>query len=512
LDVLVKQLAALLEKQHTVTFKLVELLQSNANGVPIAPVVFGGDEHQAPHDCTHIVNVTKPGCVGVNAASFLQTGPQVDDSVQTVPAAATQQQNRPQSSGLVHSSSGCDLPKNDDVPTGKQQNGHWNKLRILCDRVIQSPLFDPVVGIFIVMNAVCLGFTLDNELKGHHSPALAISEHIFLFLFTAELLLNVVAYGPAVVTQGWKLFDLVIILGGVVSQWMLGPFIQGPHPVVEVAEQVLILRMMRLLRLVRAVRLVTSFRALWKLTNSFLLCAPTMMSAFTLMITILYIFACIGAEFIAKGEWADPALAEHVRVHFSTLPRTLLSLIQFVTGDSISSIYFPLIVHKPVLCIYFVALIMMITLALMNLVTAALVDDSMSMTRMDDEMEAVYTRHRLRKLKPSILELFRQIDRDASGHVEQHEVIDALSSGLAVPTDLKSMLTEDRILDVFDSLDSDGDGVLSIDEFVEGLCYKILSDVPVETQHILLLQSRTMSQLCRMEKALHDALNLPCKE
>jgi len=211
---------------------------------------------------------------------------------------------------------------------------------------------------------VCLGVTLDNEVKGRSNSALAILGHIFLFLFTTEFLLNVAAYGPAIVTHGWHLFDLVIILGGVISQWTLGPFI-GHHPVVQGVEQMLILRMMRLLRLVRAVRLVTSFRALWKLTNSFLLCAPTMMSAFTLMFIILYIFACIGADFIAKAEWTDPALAELVRTHFATLPRTLLSLVQFVTGDSVSSIYFPLVVNKPVLCIYFVALIMMVTLALM---------------------------------------------------------------------------------------------------------------------------------------------------
>jgi len=270
--------------------------------------------------------------------------------------------------------------------------------------------------------------------------------------------------------------------------------------------------MMRLLRLVRLVRLVTSFRALWKLTHSFLLCAPTMMSAFTLMIMILYIFACIGAEFIAKAEWADPFLAEHVRTHFSTLPRALLSLVQFVTGDSISSIYFPLIVSKPVLCVYFVALIMMITLALMNLVTAALVDDSMSMTRMDDEMEAVYTRHRLQKIKPSIVELFRKIDLDDNGMIQQNEVLDAINSGFEMPKELKGIMTETHILDIFVSLDDNGDGQLSIEEFVDGLCVVALSDVPIETQCILQRQNITMSQLCRMEKALHDALNLLYEE
>jgi len=148
----------------------------------------------------------------------------------------------------------------------------------------------------------------------------------------------------------------------------------------------------------------------------------------------------------------------------------------------------------------------------MNLVTAALVDDSMSVTRMDGEMEAVYTRHRLKKIRPGIVELFRQVDIDNNGLLQQNEVIDASKSGLQMPQELRGTVTETHILNIFENLDDDGDGQLSIDEFVDGLCSCVLSDVPIETQHILFLQNRTMTQLIRMEKALQDALNLPGKE
>jgi len=123
----------------------------------------------------------------------------------------------------------------------------------------------------------------------------------------------------------------------------------------------------------------------------------------------------------------------------------------------------------------------------MNLVTAALVDDSMSMTRMDDEMEAVYTRQRLKKIKPSIMELIRKIDLDDSGFIQKKEVINAINSDLEMPKELKGIMTETHIINIFEILGENGEEELSTEQFVDGLCFVALSDVPLETQQILML-------------------------
>jgi len=93
----------------------------------------------------------------------------------------------------------------------------------------------------------------------------------------------------------------------------------------------------------------------------------------------------------------------------------------------------------------------------MNLVTAALVDDSMSMTRMDDEMEAVFTRHRLKKIKPSIIELIRKIDLDHNGIIQQKELMDAIDSDLEMPKELQGIMTEAHISNIFDILGKNGE-------------------------------------------------------
>ena len=60
--------------------------------------------------------------------------------------------------------------------------------------------------------------------------------------------------------------------------------------------------------------------------------------------------------------------------HFPELFVTMLSLVQFVTLDSIGSIYAPLVRKDPLLLIFFMLFILIVSIALMNLVTAVIVE------------------------------------------------------------------------------------------------------------------------------------------
>jgi len=198
--------------------------------------------------------------------------------------------------------------------------------------------------------------SIDWELQGRDMSVLSVLDQLFLVVCLIELLLQVVANGLDILRKGWYLFDFLVIVAGVCSQWVLKPTMPRSQ-LTKISQQVLVLRMMRLLKLVRAVRLVSSFRALWKLTQSFMQRAPTMASALLMMLMTIYIFACVGVEFTAKGEWTEEEVRDLVRTRYSSLPLTMLSLLQFVTGDSISGLYYPSSVQKSALCIYFVVLL-----------------------------------------------------------------------------------------------------------------------------------------------------------
>jgi len=372
--------------------------------------------------------------------------------------------------------------------------------------VLASRWFEPVSGSVIFANALCLGISIDKELQGRDTSVLSMLEHFFLGFFIFELLIVVSACGFGKLAEGWTMFDAVIIVCGVVSLWIVDPIMARmkieDNDIVKGAQGMLILRMLRLLRLVRAVRLINSFNALWKLTESFLRCAPTMFSALLMVLMMIYIFACVGAEFISKQDWDDAEGAELVHSRFSTLPLIMLSLVQFITGDSISGLYYPLVAQKPALIVYFVALLLAVTLALMNLVTAMVVEDAISNARMDDEMEIHFRRSRAKELRPKIGAIFDSIDINSDDAAELSEALRVINDGFHVPRELQGIITESRIVDLWDALDSNGDGRLSRQEFVDGLCHMALLDIPVETVQMMHLQRTLLIHVLVMMEQL----------
>merc|ERR1719188_315090 len=60
--------------------------------------------------------------------------------------------------------------------------------------------------------------------------------------------------------------------------------------------------------------------------------------------------------------------------YFGTLRKFMLTLVQFITVDGMADIYLPLIHAKPLLLVYFPPVIMLLSIVLMNLITAVIVE------------------------------------------------------------------------------------------------------------------------------------------
>jgi len=392
-----------------------------------------------------------------------------------------------------------------EVPSIKEA-GMLKAAQARCYNIVHNYAFEPAMALLIVVNSICLGVAIDQELKNKDASFVIDVENLFLLIFIAELLLRIFVHGPKCLCDGWNMFDFFIVVAGMLSQWILDPLMKLIHndsAVVQGAQQILVLRMLKLLRLVRAVRLVSTFKPLWKLTQGFLSSAGTMVSAAMILSLTLYVFACIGAEVISKVHWTSPEVADLVRERFSSLPLIMLSLVQFVTQDSISGIYFPLILERPALSVYFMALIVFVGLSLMNLLTAMLVETALSNATEDKEMEAFYHRQKEKQLRPVLAKFFQTLDKKGDNAVTAKEMIQDLGAGLEIPHALNGIVTEARIVELFEDMDQNGNGELSEDEFVNGMLMVAFSDVPVETKQMLHLLQQASSQMHKMEGHLH---------
>eukprot|EP00812_Abedinium_dasypus_P001771 NODE_1213_length_1209_cov_265.722704.p1 GENE.NODE_1213_length_1209_cov_265.722704~~NODE_1213_length_1209_cov_265.722704.p1 ORF type:complete len:310 (+),score=122.44 NODE_1213_length_1209_cov_265.722704:176-1105(+) len=202
----------------------------------------------------------------------------------------------------------------------------------------------------------------------------------------------------------------------------------------------------------------------WKMVRFLMASWKTILSMLSIVILFLYVFACIGFTLIQPlkdsgiKDWDD---------NFGNILKVMLTLVQFVTVDGIADIYKPLIRAEPSLVLYFFPMMIILSISLMNIVTAMLVEGSVSLARMDREKKRRDALRTIRELIPEFQAFFRQVDVDGSGtiqaiemeHLNPHRIPEAVKKHL----DLEAMVDYHSVLNTY------GSGDVTETEFVHGL-------------------------------------------
>ena len=254
-------------------------------------------------------------------------------------------------------------------------------------KVVQSTQFDMVMGCVIIVNSALIGLESTYDIQNRDTSIFRAMEHVFLLIYSAELAARFYVYGLKCLKNSWVAFDFSLVAIGVLAAYVLGPvFSYLESEGSDSLGVLLVLRTFRLFRLARTLRLFAQFKVLWMLVRGLLSSARTMTYVFVLMFLIFYVFACISMELITKPQFqmTDAERAENpeydtiVMTFWSTIPVTMMTLMMFATVDSVGGIYLPMVNHRPLLIVYFVAFMMLVSICLMNLVTAVIVESSLA--------------------------------------------------------------------------------------------------------------------------------------
>jgi hypothetical protein len=359
-----------------------------------------------------------------------------------------------------------------------------------------------VGGVVIVAHIVCIGFNAEYSLIDDRvSPVSPMFEHIFLGYYIMEIFVFLFKDGlRKSFHDRWFCFDLLLVGVAILSQWLypLIVYLTTDKGDVIGLEKALIIRILRLGRLLRALRVIESFKDLWKLVAGILRSTRTVASACILIFITLYVFALVGVEVVRKDQTLldDETTRELVLSHFDSVFGCLLTLVQFANADSIAGLYDPMIRVQPGLVFYFGTVWIVVTILLMNLVTAVVIQNAIDIGAEDAEAAATEKRKRLEKMVPLLKQAFETVDRSSDGMLQIDEV--ELLCNLSLPRELKEIMAKDRMRDLFKSLDTDGSGDVSMGEFVKGVCHIALSEVPIETTQMLSMmriQSKVLDQL-----------------
>eukprot|EP00930_Biecheleria_cincta_P020981 TRINITY_DN15640_c0_g1_i1.p1 TRINITY_DN15640_c0_g1~~TRINITY_DN15640_c0_g1_i1.p1 ORF type:complete len:536 (-),score=113.70 TRINITY_DN15640_c0_g1_i1:61-1668(-) len=354
----------------------------------------------------------------------------------------------------------------------------WMVFQIICDS-----RFDAVIGVVIFANSACIGWQADWELKGIQTDFFEYLDIGFMAVYILELAARFFTLGFKCLESGWVVFDAGLVALGIISMILL-PILTavsgGSVQNIDGLAPLMVLRVLRILKLARALRLLVQFKTLWMLVKGLLTSYRAITFTFLLMFLILYVFACMAVEIITKDSRMkdDAETAKIVDDYFSSITVIMLTLVQFVTMDSIAAIYTPLVHKNPyVLTPYFVIFLLVVSVALMNLVTAVIVEGSIQQGKEDKEVILAAEAKRIKTLIPVLKELFAELDADGGGTLSLDEVINAPEQ---VKTELAKIAKADDLPVVFELLDTDGGGELDVDEFCEGLLKMVSSEEPLE--------------------------------
>mmetsp|Transcript_19940 Transcript_19940/g.46739 ORF Transcript_19940/g.46739 Transcript_19940/m.46739 type:complete len:573 (+) Transcript_19940:69-1787(+) len=390
------------------------------------------------------------------------------------------------------------------------EKGFWAFVTALCKRVTSSYVFEGIISLVIVANSAMLGLESQMSMDNKNLDWASQAEACFLFVYTVECILRAMADRWGALRDGWFIFDVILVTSAYVEQiYALVNDISD--------QQVMVLRAMRLIRLVRTFRMIKQIRSIWRLVYGLVNSGQTMLSTYALLFLVLYVFGVLALELISNDDHLrnNEDTKEILSENFSSLGVTMITLTQFATLDSIADIYLPLTKQQPYLVIYFFLLMAIVSISLMNLVTAVIVEGALEHARQDREEEQKLALVTTKQMLPEIVSLFDMVDADSSGEIVLEEMRE-FEAKRQVPPQILDRASVDSMTELFEILDVDNTGTVNREEFVEGLLNIFLREVPVSSlQMIKMLRllresiSKVQVDMDIMKQAVGTALMTP---
>lgn len=347
----------------------------------------------------------------------------------------------------------------------------WAPRRIIRFRITccgeSHRVFDTFISLTIIVNVICIGIMSNLSLYNMNHPgedgydlsSFHALECLFLVIYYIEIFLRCVAGGWTAFCTKTMCFDIFLVVAGT-----LGNVIHHGMGLNDALFMLQVLILLRALRLYKVIKTLQCFAGLWRLVSSLGSAASTMTSTVILLMLALYIAGCFAIELISK----DPLLREEdetrhiIDTFFPSLDIAMVTCLGFVTMDGLDEIYLPIVKRRGYIILYFATVMVVVSIALMNLVTANLVEVLLENAKRNTEAE----RKRIVKLRPSIQKAFCILDVSEDNLLSKEDI---MMCNEALPPDFLRIVSRDKLLELVDMLDLDNSGNVTEREFSEAI-------------------------------------------
>jgi len=373
----------------------------------------------------------------------------------------------------------------------EQEDVSW-KSRV--KRWVLSTYVTNFIMVMILFNAILLGVEIDIAAKRSQNdmPAwFGIVNTCLVVIFATETLAKLFALGCGGFWRGddwaWNTFDFVIVFISVVDTivylWAHSIPDGGEGEGSQYLNVMQSLRLLRTLRGARALRLFRYFHGLRALILSIFSTMNSLMWTLTLLLILFYCFSCIFAQLVTDhcrflsasnqnitiADAVPECTEQKLMDHWINVMDSMLTLFMSITGGiDWSTVYEPL---KPVglQALWLMNLYIVIGFfTILNVVTGVFVNRAIESASADKEVATLKQLEKRTETMQSFQEVFSEMDETNRNEVS----IEDLESALAekkLGTFMESLgISTNDIWGLFILIDADHNGVVDIDEFVNG--------------------------------------------
>ncbi|KAM5233412.1 sodium channel protein type 11 subunit alpha isoform 2-T4 [Hipposideros larvatus] len=212
-----------------------------------------------------------------------------------------------------------------------------NKCQGLVFDLVTHQIFDVVIIVLILLNMV----SMMAESHDQSETMKTILDHLnvaFVVIFTIECLIKIFALRQYYFTNGWNLFDCVIVVLSIVST-MVSALEKQEH----IPFPPTLFRIVRLARIGRILRLVRAARGIRTLLFALMMSLPSLFNIGLLLFLVMFIYAIFGMNSFCKVE-QDSGIDDIF--NFQTFAGSLLCLFQITTSAGWDTLLKPMLQSK----------------------------------------------------------------------------------------------------------------------------------------------------------------------
>jgi len=260
-----------------------------------------------------------------------------------------------------------------------------------------------------------------------------------------------------------------------------------------------VLRIARVVKLARVIRLMSFFRELGQMIWGILGCLKPLLWVTLILATTFYMFSITFlygmTANLSAGLWINPD-TQGLRENFGTIDSGILSLYMAVSnGRSWGEYYRDLQALPPQYSILFLVYVSLTVFGVLNIVTGVFVDTAMQANHQCRQMVIREELAAKKRLLNELNDLFVEMDENGDGLVTQEE-FDTHMLNEQVVAYFKSLnleISDTKML--FQLIDTDNSGQISIMEFLSG-CYELQGEARSIDAKIMRMQ---------LSKLLHNS-------